>query len=127
MTVSALDEKKRVTLKKDRDYTLTYKDNGNPGEVEKEATAIITGKGEYKGTVTQTFKVLPQIDLTADETKTIVKDNIKSRVYNGKPYEPNVNVSILSGKKRVTLKKVGIILLNIKIISMLVQIQQKLL
>ncbi len=105
VTVSALDEKKRVTLKKDRDYTLTYKDNGNPGEVEKEATAIITGKGEYKGTVTQTFKVLPQIDLTADETKTIVKDNIKSRVYNGKPYEPNVNVSILSGKKRVTLKK----------------------
>ncbi len=105
VTVSALDGKKRVTLKKDRDYTLTYTGNGNPGEEEKEATATITGKGEYTGTVTQTFKVLPQIDLTAKETETIVKNNIKSSVYNGKPYEPNVNVSILSGKKRVTLKK----------------------
>ena len=104
VTVSAVDGKKRVTLKKDRDYTLTYKDNGNPGEVEKEATVTITGKGEYTGSLTKTFKVLPQIDLTADATKTIVK-GIKSRVYNGKAYEPNVSVSILSGNKRVTLKK----------------------
>ena len=104
VTVSAVDGKKRVTLKKDRDYTLTYKDNGNPGEEEKEATVTITGKGEYTGSLTKTFKVLPQIDLTADVTKTIVK-GIKSRVYNGKAYEPNVSVSILSGNKRVTLKK----------------------
>ena len=104
VTVSAVDGKKRVTLKKDRDYTLTYKDNGNPGEEEKEATVTITGKGEYTGSLTKTFKVLPQIDLTADATKTIVK-GIKSRVYNGKAYEPNVSVSILSGNKRVTLKK----------------------
>ena len=104
VTISAVDGKKRVTLKKDRDYTLTYTGNGNPGEVEKEATVTITGKGEYTGSLTKTFKVLPQIDLTADATKTIVK-GIKSRVYNGKAYEPNVSVSILSGNKRVTLKK----------------------
>lgn len=45
-----------------------------------------------------------QIDLSAESTQVIIKD-IKSRVYNGKPYEPNVNVSIFNGKKRVTLKK----------------------
>lgn len=100
VTVTAFNEKKRVTLKKDRDYTLTYKDNSNTGTEEKEATAVITGKGEYTGTVEQKFIVLPQIDLTAASIS-----NIKSRVYNGKAYEPNISVSILSGNKQVTLKK----------------------
>ena len=42
-----------------------------------------------------------RIDIGAKATETIVKD-IKSRRYNGKPYKPSVNVSILKGKKRVT-------------------------
>ncbi len=105
VTVSVLDGKKRVKLKKDRDYELTYRENSNTGTEAKKAFAVITGKGEYIGKIEQEFILLPQIDLTAKETETIVKDNIKPRVYNGKPYEPNVNVSILSGKKRVTLKK----------------------
>lgn len=100
VTVTASNGKKRVTLKKDRDYTLTYKDNSNTGTEEKEATAVITGKGEYTGTVEQKFIVLPQIDLTAASIS-----NIKPRVYNGKAYEPNISVSILSGNKQVTLKK----------------------
>ncbi|MDE6364017.1 MAG: InlB B-repeat-containing protein, partial [Lachnospiraceae bacterium] len=44
------------------------------------------------------------IDLSAEQTATLIKD-IKPKVYNGKPYEPNVNVSIFNGKKKVTLKK----------------------
>lgn len=104
VTVSAFNGKKRVTLKKDRDYALTYRDHGDPGEKEKEATAIITGKGEYAGTVEQKFKVLPQIDLSADSTNTTVKD-IKPRVYNGKAYEPKISVSAHNGTKQITLKK----------------------
>ncbi len=104
VTVSVLDGKKRVKLKKDEDYTLTYKDNGNPGEEDKKATVTITGKGEYTGKVEANFIVQPQIDLTAAITETKVKD-IKSKVYSGKVYEPNVSISAFNGKKRVTLKK----------------------
>ena len=85
VTVSVLDGKKRVKLKKDRDYELTYRENSNTGTEAKKAFAVITGKGEYIGKIEQEFILLPQIDLTAKETETIVKDNIKSRVYNGKP------------------------------------------
>ncbi len=104
VTVSIFNGKKRITLKKDRDYTITYKDNINPSTDTTKASVIITGTGEYTGSITRYFIIEPPIDLTADETQTIVKD-IKSRVYNGKAYEPNVNVSIYNGKKRVTLKK----------------------
>ena len=43
------------TLKNGTDYTLTYTNNLNVGK----ATVKITGKGNYKGTITKTFKVLP--------------------------------------------------------------------
>jgi hypothetical protein len=42
-------------LKKDRDYTIKYSKNVNIGK----ATVIITGKGNYTGTVRKTFKIIP--------------------------------------------------------------------
>ncbi len=102
VTVSISNGKKRVTLKKDRDYTLKYQNNIQPGE--NTASVTISGTGEYTGSITKNFTIDPPIDLTADLTDTNIKD-IKSNVYNGKPYEPNVTVSILDGQKRVTLKK----------------------
>lgn len=42
------------TLKKDTDYTVAYKNNTKAGT----ATVIITGKGNYKGTITTTFKIV---------------------------------------------------------------------
>ena len=47
-----------VTLKKGRDYTVTYKNNKKTGT----ATVIITGKGNYKGTIKKTFKILSAQD-----------------------------------------------------------------
>lgn len=41
------------TLTKNRDYTLSYKNNKKKGK----ATLIITGKGKYSGTVKKTFKI----------------------------------------------------------------------
>ena len=38
------------------DYTVTYKNNTKPGK----ATATITGKGDYTGTKTLTFKIVPK-------------------------------------------------------------------
>ncbi|WP_028510325.1 CAP domain-containing protein [Ruminococcus sp. NK3A76] len=47
-----------VTLKKGRDYTVSYKNNKKAGT----ATVVITGKGNYKGTVKKTFKILSAQD-----------------------------------------------------------------
>ena len=44
-----------VTLKSGNDYTLSYKNNTSAGT----ATVTITGKGNYTGTITKTFKILP--------------------------------------------------------------------
>lgn len=43
-------------LKKDRDYTLSYKDNVKVGA----ASVVITGKGNYTGKITQKFIINPQ-------------------------------------------------------------------
>ncbi len=44
------------TLKLNKDYTVTYKSNKNIGK----ATIIIKGKGNYNGTITKTFKIIPK-------------------------------------------------------------------
>lgn len=44
----------KTTLKFDRDYTVSYKNNKNVGK----ATITITGKGRYSGKVTKTFKII---------------------------------------------------------------------
>ena len=66
VTVSISNGKKRITLKKDRDYTLTYKNNINPGN----ASVIITGKDKYKGSKAFPFTIDPPIDLTDTLTET---------------------------------------------------------
>ncbi len=43
-----------VTLKKNTDYTVTYENNTEIGT----ATVTITGKGNYTGTLTKTFKIV---------------------------------------------------------------------
>ena len=43
-------------LAKDTSYTVTYTNNLNVGK----AKVVIKGKGNYKGTVTKTFKILPK-------------------------------------------------------------------
>ncbi len=45
----------KTTLKKDTDYTVTYKNNKKVGT----ATVTIKGKGSYTGTVSKTFKITP--------------------------------------------------------------------
>lgn len=45
-----------VTLEKDKDYKVSYKDNRNVGI----ATVTVSGIGDYAGTVTKTFDILPK-------------------------------------------------------------------
>lgn len=45
------------TLKSGTDYTLSYKNNKNPGT----ATVTVTGKGNYAGSVSKTFKITVKV------------------------------------------------------------------
>jgi len=66
------------------DYTVTYKDNTDAGT----ATAIVTGKGNYTGTVEVTFTIDPA-DLS---TATAAVEG--SFVYNGKEQTPVPTVTL---------------------------------
>lgn len=45
-----------TTLKEGTDYIVSYKNNKNPGK----ATVTLTGKGNYIGTTTKTFRIKPK-------------------------------------------------------------------
>jgi len=55
IVVKARISKQAVVLTRTRDYTVSYVRNTNAGT----ATAIITGKGNYTGTLKKTFKIVP--------------------------------------------------------------------
>lgn len=58
VTVTVLDGTKRITLKKDKDYTLKYQNNVNAGT--DKASVTVTGTGKYKGSITKTFAITPK-------------------------------------------------------------------
>ena len=76
------------TLKYYRDYDITATNNVEPGT----ATATITGKGNYTGSVQQTFTINdtnPRVDLTDCE---IVIDEHDPYVYDGQAKTPTIKV-----------------------------------
>lgn len=72
-----------TVLTKNVDYTLTYKNNINPGT----ASIVITGTGSYSGSKTVTFKIT-QMSI-ADAT---VK--VANQTYDGKAKTPDVTVKL---------------------------------
>jgi len=54
------------TLVENEDYTLTYSNNKNPGK----AKVVIKGIGNYEGTVTKYFKIVPKAPTTLNVTLT---------------------------------------------------------
>ncbi|MBQ1391363.1 MAG: leucine-rich repeat protein, partial [Firmicutes bacterium] len=86
------------TLKKDTDYTLTYKNNTKAGT----ATVTITGKGNYAGTKTANFTIKP-LPLAAAATKTQIS-GLNAKTYTGSAVKPAPVVKALVGGKTVTLK-----------------------
>lgn len=65
------------SLSSETEYELTYADNTNAGN----ATATITGKGNYSGTVTATYSVAPADISSAQVT-------IPEQAYTGSPLTP---------------------------------------
>ena len=72
-----------VTLQRNVDYTLTYRDNIRPGT----ASILITGAGSYRGSKTVTFKIAQ-----ASLSSAIVK--VSDQTYNGTAKTPRVLVRV---------------------------------
>lgn len=107
--VVELNDKKLV---KDTDYTVKYSSNKNVGK----AKVVITGKGDYTGTVTKTFKILPKgtsVKSLKKAKKAIVvswkKQSAKmskSRI-TGYQIQVATNPKFTRGKKTVSVKGYG--------------------
>lgn len=83
-----------ILLKKNTHYTLKYLNNTNAGI----ATVIVTGKGNYAGTIRQNFTIQPKEKADA---KSIKVSSIPTQKYTGKTIVPTVKV-VVDGK---TLEK----------------------
>lgn len=55
-----------ITLKKDTDYTVAYKDDKMPGK----ATVVVKGKGDYTGSVSRTITIAPTATVISSVTNT---------------------------------------------------------
>ncbi|MGN0523874.1 MAG: fibronectin type III domain-containing protein [Eubacterium sp.] len=79
------------TLTRGTDYTVAYKNNINVGT----ATVVITGKGNYSGQITKTFKI------TAKKITPTVSLSGTSYTYDSKVKTPSVTVKDSNGKTLV--------------------------
>ena len=95
-----------TVLQPGRDYTVTYANNLNssPEDAKKAPTVILTGKGNYKGSVKRTFTI-SQRELNADDFRVTIAD---VRYHNGKELKPTVTLCTApktEGEKSIVLKK----------------------
>ena len=72
-----------TVLQRNVDYTLTYRDNVEPGT----ASILISGAGSYGGSKTVTFKIA-QVSLSSATVK------VANQTYNGKAKTPDVTVKL---------------------------------
>ena len=103
---------KTVTLKKDTDYKVTYKNNKVPGT----ATVTIEGKGNFKDSVSKTFKISKGAAKVSFDKKSITKNKIGVTFTNKvttastgkKTYKSsNSSVAKVNSKGEVTTKGYG--------------------
>lgn len=101
-TVTYINKK----LKKNRDYTVSYKNNKKIGA----ASVTITGKGDYAGAVTVSFKIVPKgttlSKLTAGSKQIGVSWKKQAKNVTGYQIEYSLKKSFANGKK-LTVKKAG--------------------
>lgn len=81
------------TLKQNRDYKLSYSNNKKVGT---KAVVKVTGKGNYKGTVSKTFTIVKKANvINAKNTKI---QAIGDKTYTGRAIKPSLTVK-RNGKK----------------------------
>ena len=94
VTVKVKANGKAVTLKENRDYKVTYKNNKAVGT----ATVTVMGKGNFSGTIKKIFKIT-RVNIAS------AKLEYTAAAYTGKAIEPGVTVKAKVDGKTVTLKK----------------------
>ncbi len=95
-----ITDKNGVALKNREDYTLEFANNINVGT----AKMTIKGIGRYSGTVTKTFKIVP--DTLADTNKNIRVSFVNgndAQSYEKNGAKPKVKVTYTGGKEEVVL------------------------
>lgn len=91
-------DKEQNVLVKDEDYTLLYSNNKSAGT----GTVTVTGKGNYSGTVRQTFAI-QQKDLATIENLSV--EGIEEEVtYTGHPINQDNNINISYEADGTTIK-----------------------
>ncbi len=81
----------KTLLKEGTDYTVKYLNNVNAGT----ASIVVTGKGNYQGTLTGTFGIMPASMSDYDVRVVLDKDCF---AYTGKVRKPNVTVYFKDSK-----------------------------
>lgn len=81
------------TLKKGRDYTVSYKNNKKPGI----ATVTVKGKGEYSGTATTTFEISPKPVTNVKAVRKNSKNTITWKAANVSGYEVEISKLVKDG------------------------------
>lgn len=104
--------KSKVTLQEYRDYTVSYKNNKKAGT----ATIVITGKGDYTGKATATFKIekgTPDIsfaekNMTAGDAAGSITNKLNTPSEGKLTYSSsNTKVATVDSKGKVTVKSTG--------------------
>lgn len=82
-----------VELTKDKDYTVSYSNNTNPGT----ATITIKGQGNYTGTYTGSFTIVKKNDPTPEKINlSSAVITVADQTYTGKTLIPSITV-VLNG------------------------------
>jgi len=93
------------TIKNGTDYNVSYKNNKKVGT----ASVVITGKGNYTGTVTKTFKINPKgtslKKLTKGKKQFKVTWKKQKKQTSGYEIQYSTNKKFKSGNKKVKIKK----------------------
>lgn len=88
MLTSKVD-KETYTLKQGKDYTVTYLNNRVVGT----ATVVLTGLGDYVGTVTKTFKI------TGTALSKMKTDTLEPQTYTGEALTPDCGLYYMVDKE----------------------------
>lgn len=101
------------TLAEGRDYTVSYSDNVNAGT----AKAVVTGTGNYTGTVTKTFTIAKAANgmTVSDITRTYKKKKQSVSVVPGQT--DGAGLSYMSSNRKVTVSASGMVTIPAKFIG----------
>ena len=87
LIVTTLADGETVELKRNKDYTVSYRNNIDVGT----ATVVVTGKGSYAGTKTANFKIV------GTSLKDVEITGLKDKVYNGEEQTQSLVLTVALG------------------------------